>query len=345
MSTDEKPRTANTPERPRPTKELSREVGMDRKAATQGRWAATLIIPSIILLAIVIVYPVINAVIMSFQKDAGLDPVTGLFVEGGSAGFANYLHWLLQQCAAPGGGTVACTPGSIGSQFWEAFGTTFYFTVVTVALETVIGFWMALIMARTFRGRGLLRASVLVPWAIPTAVTAKLWFFIFAFEGIANAVFNTQILWTGSEGPARWAIIIADVWKTTPFMALLILAGLQIIPEEVYEAARVDGASTWQRFTQITLPLVRPALMVAILFRTLDALRMYDLPAIMTGGANGTTTLSILVVKQIRQGFNSAAALSTITFIVIFLVAFIFVRFLGANAVDAATTGGKGKDK
>lgn len=330
-------------EHPQPHK-LPKDVGMDRKAATQGRWAAMLIAPSIILLGIVIIYPVITAMIQSFTKDKGLDPVTGLFVEGGSAGFSNYTSWILQQCNAPGGGTISCPPGTLRGQFWEAFGTTFFFTGVTVLLETVIGFGMAVIMARTFRGRSLLRASVLVPWAIPTAVTAKLWFFIFAFEGIANKSLGTTILWTGSETPARWAIIIADVWKTTPFMALLILAGLQIIPGEVYEAAKVDGVTAWQRFTKITLPLVKPALMVAVLFRTLDALRMYDLPAIMTGGSNGTTTLSILVVKQIRSGFNSAAALSTITFIIIFIVAFIFVRFLGANAVDSAT-GGKGKTK
>jgi multiple sugar transport system permease protein len=224
-------------------------------------------------------------------------------------------------------------------------GTTFFFTIVTVVLETAIGFGMAVIMARTFRGRGLLRASVLVPWAIPTAVTAKLWFFIFAFAGIVNKLFGTTILWTGSEWPARWGIIIADVWKTTPFMALLILAGLQIIPGDVYEAAKVDGVTAWQRLIHITLPLVRPALMVAILFRTLDALRMFDLPWIMTGGANNTTTLSILVVQQIREGFNSAAALSTITFVTIFLVAFIFVRFLGVNAVESATSIKKGKGK
>jgi multiple sugar transport system permease protein len=315
----------------------------DRKQLTQGRWAYTLLAPSLILLAIVIIYPVLNAIIMSFQKDSGLDPATGFFSEGGPAGFENYTHWLLQQCTAPGGGSLACPPGTLGAQFWDSMGTTFFFTVVTVAFETVLGFWMAIIMARAFRGRSLIRAAVLVPWAIPTAVTAKLWFFIFAFEGIANKLFGTQILWTGSEWPAKWAIIIADVWKTTPFMALLILAGLQLIPDEVYEAAKVDGASTWQRFRLITLPLVKPALMVAILFRVLDALRMYDLPAIMTQGANGTTTLSILVVQQIRQGFNTAAALSTITFLVIFLVAFIFVRFLGANAVDAATSSGKAK--
>ena len=305
----------------------------DRKQVTQGRWASILLLPTIVLLAIVIVYPVINAIIMSFQKDAGLDPATGFFVQGGPAGFDNYLHWLTQSCNG-----VACPPGTLGSQFWSAMGTTFLFTIITVVLETVLGFWMAIIMARTFRGRSAVRAAVLVPWAIPTAVTAKLFVFIFAVDGIVNKLFGTQILWTGSEWPAKWAIIISDVWKTTPFMALLILAGLQLIPDEVYEAAKVDGAGAWQRFTQITLPLVRPALMVAILFRTLDVLRMYDLPAIMTGGANNTTTLSILVVDQIREGFNSAAAISTITFLTVFLVAFIFVRFLGANAVGAATS-------
>jgi len=342
MSTEAKPGAAAMTEEPGPDKHAA---ASDRKPSTQGRWASLLVAPSLIVLAIVIIYPVVNAIIMSFQKNAGLDPATGLFVSGGSAGFANYTHWILQQCTAPGGGTASCPPGTLGAQFWSSMGTTIYFTVVTVILETIIGFGMAVIMSRTFRGRSLLRASVLVPWAIPTAVTAKLWFFIFAFEGIANSLFGTSILWTGSEGPARWAIIIADVWKTTPFMALLILAGLQIIPEDVYEAAKVDGVTTWQRFTQITLPLVRPALMVAVLFRTLDALRMYDLPAIMTGGANGTTTLSILVVQQIRQGFNSAAALSTLTFITIFLVAFIFVRFLGVNAVENATGASKGKAK
>ncbi len=318
-------------------------VGEDNAIASQGRWAAWLLAPTILALAIVIVYPIISAVIMSFQQDAGLDPATGLFTAGGSAGFSNYVNWIFQQCAAPGGGTVACPPGTLGAQFWSATGTTFFFTIVTVTLETVLGFWMAVIMARAFKGRSLVRAAVLVPWAIPTAVTAKLWLFIFAFEGIGNKLFSTTVLWTGSEWPARWAVIIADVWKTTPFMALLILAGLQMIPAEVYEAAKVDGASAWQRFRMITLPLVKPALMVAILFRTLDALRMFDLPYILTGGANNTTTLSILVINQIRQGFNAAAALSTITFIIIFLVAFIFVRFLGANVVEQSGATGRGK--
>jgi multiple sugar transport system permease protein len=314
-----------------------RRGGRSEHASARERLGLYLIAPSIIVLLIVIGYPVVRAIIMSFQKDAGLDPQTGLFVEGGFAGFSNYTHWLFERC-----GDIKCPPGTLGSQFWESFWTTIFFTVATVVIEVCLGMWMALVMSRAFKGRGLLRASVLVPWAIPTAVTAKLWFFIFAFEGIANRLLSAEILWTGSQWPARFAVIIADVWKTTPFIALLILAGLQVIPEDVYEAAKVDGATKWQRFTQITLPLVRPALMVAILFRVLDVLRIFDLPYILTGGANNTSTLSILVVNQIRQGFNSAAALSTITFVFIFLVAFIFVKLLGANVVQTQQSQQKG---
>lgn len=321
-------------------------AGVKKNRRQQSRWALYLILPTIVLLAIVIGYPVVSAIIMSFQKDAGLDPATGLFVQGGFAGFDNYAHWLFQQCAGPNGTTIACPPGNLGSQFWNAVFVTFFFTVTTVVLETVLGMWFAFIMNRTFRGRGLVRAAILVPWAIPTAVTAKLWYFIFSVAGIANAVIGAHILWTSDEWASRFAIIIADTWKTTPFMALLILAGLQIIPEEVYEAAKVDGASTWQRFWRVTMPLVKPALLVAVLFRVLDALRIYDLPAILTGGGGGTgnatTTLSILVVDQIRQGFNSASALSTITFLLIFIVAFIFVRFLGANVVRTQEAQQKG---
>jgi ABC-type sugar transport system permease subunit len=314
-----------------------RRVGLIKARRGQTRWAVYLVVPTLVMLAVVIGYPVVGAVVMSFQKDAGLDSATGMFVQGGAAGFQNYLHWLLQQCSTAAGAPMACPPGNLGSQFWNATFVTFFFTAVTVVLETVLGLWMALIMNRTFRGRGLVRAAILVPWAIPTAVTAKLWFFIFSVSGVANSLFNTHILWTSDLWASRFAIIIADTWKTTPFMALLILAGLQLIPDEIYEAAKVDGASTVQRFMRITLPLVKPALMVAILFRILDALRMYDLPAVLTGGGGGTgnatTTLSILVIDQIRQGFNSASALSTITFLIVFAVAFVFVRFLGTNVV------------
>jgi ABC-type sugar transport system permease subunit len=133
--------------------------------------------------------------------------------------------------------------------------------------------------------------------------------------------------------------VIADVWKTTPFIALLILAGLQGISSEIYEVGKIDGASAWQRFRLLTLPLVKPALAVAVIFRTLDVLRMYDLPKILTGGANGTNTVSILVVQQLNSGINSASALSTITFIFIFAIAFLLVRLFNANIIGAQASG------
>ncbi|MFE1594292.1 carbohydrate ABC transporter permease [Nocardia sp. NPDC058705] len=288
--------------------------------------------PVLVALAVVIGYPVVEAIWMSTQKDSGIDPATGMFVEGGGAGFSNYTHWLMQQCGSLMG-TVSCPTGTLGSQFWSAVGITLFFTVITVSLEALLGLGMAMVMGKTFRGRALLRAAVLIPWAIPTAVTARLWEFMFQYDGVVNRVLGTHILWTSDVWASRFAVIAADVWKTTPFMALLILAGLQVIPADVYEAAKVDGASAWQRFLHITLPLLKPALLVAVLFRTMDALRMYDLPAIMTGANPATNTLSILVVEQVRQGPNSAAALSVITFLLVFAIAFVLVKVLGANAV------------
>ena len=302
---------------------------------TQGRdlRAFWLLAPTMVVLAVVIAYPVLRAVYLSFQADAGLNEATGRFESGGFAGFKHYLMWLTGDC---GTGAGSCPDGNLGSDFWQAVAITFFFAVTTVAIEVLLGLWMATVMNRTFVGRSFLRASVLIPWAIPTAVTAKLWFFIFADNGIANKMLGTDIAWTTDPWASRFAVIIADVWKTTPFLALLILAGLQLIPSDVYEAARVDGASKWKQFVHITLPLVKPALMVAVLFRTLDVLRMYDLPAILSGtsGATPTSTVSILVVAEMRNSnFNSASALSTMVFLMIFAVAFIMVKFLGANVV------------
>ena len=306
--------------------------GKRKKIATgEGRLAFFLVTPTVLLLALIVGYPIIKAIIASFQKDPGLNAATGFFNKGGQfAGFDNYKTWLLNQCPTASGGTVKCPPGTLASEFWPSVGFTLGVTIVAVALETIIGMIMALMMHKAFKGRGLVRAAVLVPWAIPTAVSAKLWQVIYAPGGVANEIFGKGIQWS-EKWPARIAIVFTDTWKTTPFMALLILAGLQGIPDELYESAKVDGATAWQRFWRITLPLVKPALAVAIIFRTLDTLRMYDLPAILTGGANGTSTLSILVVKQIQSGPNSASALSTITFIFIFGCAFILVRLLGAN--------------
>ncbi|MFT8395291.1 carbohydrate ABC transporter permease [Propionibacterium sp.] len=316
-------------------------IGLQDMHRRQVRNAWLLIAPTLFLLVVVIGYPIVNAVIMSLQKDPGLDPATGFFADGGFAGISNYSHWLLQQCSSASG-NVPCPPGSLGSQFWPSTFTTLFFTVVTVPLETVLGFWFAIIMNRAFKGRGMVRTAILVPWAIPTAVTAKLWYFLFAVAGIINVLLGKQILWTSDAWASRFAIVVIDTWKATPFMALLILAGLQLISEDVYEAARVDGASTWRIFWSITIPLVRPALIVAVLFRILDVLRIYDLPAIF-GGGNATATWSILVVQQMRQGPNVASALSTIVFLFIFFIAFIFVRFLGADLLGRGRQKGRGK--
>ena len=306
----------------------------------ESRRAWTLILPAILLLALIVGYPVLKAIYQSFLTDPGLDKATGLFNAGNAwNGVTNYTHWLFERCPVAGGGTQGCPSGTLGSQFWGSVGVTVGITIVACTIETVIGMIFALMMNRAFRGRALVRVAILIPWAIPTAVTSKLWQVIFDPQGILNKILGTHYAWTSSLWPARSAIVIADVWKTTPFIALLILAGLQSIPEETYEAARIDGATAWQRFTNVTLPLVRPALAVAVIFRTLDALRMYDLPKILTGGANGTTTSSILVVDQLTQGINSASALSTITFIFIFIIAFGMVRLFNANIVGAQAKG------
>lgn len=306
-------------------------ASLRRRQYVQAAW---LIAPALLALTVVIGYPIIRAIMLSFQGNRRLDPETGLFVEGGFAGAENYLYWITNRCMDATGAIGTCPPGVIATDFWPAVRITLFFTVVTVALETVLGIIMALVMNGQYRGRGLVRAAVLVPWAIPTAVTAKLWQFMFAPQGVVNSLLDKDIAWTTDPFYARLAVIVADVWKTAPFMALLILAGLQMISKEVYEAARIDGATRWQCFTRITLPLVKPALMVAILFRTLDALRMYDLPVIMISSSSNspTATISQLVVEDMRQGnFNSASALSTLIFLLIFAVAFILVRFLGAD--------------
>jgi ABC-type sugar transport system permease subunit len=309
----------------------------------ESRRAWTLIAPAILVLVLIVGYPIVKAIYQSFLTDPGLDRSTGLFNQGNAwNGLTNYTHWIFERCAVAGGGTQHCPSGTLGSQFWGSVGVTVGITIVACSIETVIGMVFALMMNRAFRGRALVRVAILIPWAIPTAVTSKLWQVIFDPQGILNKILGTHYAWTSQEGPARAAIVLADVWKTTPFIALLILAGLQSIPEETYEAARIDGANAWRRFTNVTLPLVKPALAVAVIFRVLDTLRMFDLPYILTGGANGTTTSSILVVKQLTSGVNSASALSTITFILIFAIALALVRLFNANVVGART-GGKVK--
>jgi multiple sugar transport system permease protein len=186
----------------------------------------------------------------------------------------------------------------------------------------------------------VLRATVLVPWAVLTVGTAILWRSIFEPDlGFANSVLSSlglpggHTVWLGQKGYAFAVMVFADVWKTAPFMALLLLAGLQVIPEDVYEAARVDGATAWQRLTKITLPLLKPAILVALIFRTLDALRIFDLPYVLTNGANGTTTLSLYAYNQLTQNrlIGPGSALSVLTFIIVMAVSLIYIRFVGGN--------------
>ena len=199
---------------------------------------------------------------------------------------------------------------------------------------------MALAMHQAFRGRGVLRATVLVPWAILTVVTAMTWKTIFDPDlGFANTMLRAlhlpggHVVWLGQSSYAMAVMIFADVWKTAPFMALLLLAGLQVIPEDVYDAAKVDGATAWQRFRRITLPLLTPAILVALIFRTLDALRIFDLPYVLTQGANGTTTLSLQAQQTLVNNgiIGLGSALSVLTFVTVMIVSFLYIRFVGGN--------------
>jgi multiple sugar transport system permease protein len=204
---------------------------------------------------------------------------------------------------------------------------------------------MALLMHTAFRGRAVLRAVVLVPWAILTVGTALMWRYIVAPDtGFLNQVLQAlhlpgaHTVWLAKSGYALAVMVFADVWKTAPFMALLLLAGLQVIPEDVHDAAKVDGATAWQRFVKVTLPLLRPAILVAVLFRTLDALRIFDLPYVLTQGSNGTTTLSLLSYQQLTQNqlIGPGTALAVLTFIIVMGVSFLYIRFGGQNLREMA---------
>jgi multiple sugar transport system permease protein len=224
-------------------------------------------------------------------------------------------------------------------RFWDSVIATFVFTVSSVFFEFLIGMVFALIMNKAFFGRGVTRAAILIPWVIPTVISAQMWFFMFNITpGFINSLLPfvpQDFNWLGSDYWAMFSIVFADVWKTAPFVALLLLAGLQTIPAELYEAGKVDGATAWQRFRSITLPLLRPAILVALLFRTVDALRIYDLPAVMTNGAFGTETLSVLVQQFVVQtpdpGLGSA--FSTLTFAIVLAVGIAFIAALGRDLV------------
>src|SRR4051794_33971633 len=274
-------------------------------------WMVT---PSMVLIALVAAYPILYAIWLSLHEYSVR--VAGLARWAGPFGLRNYSNALQN------------------SDFWDAMVTTLIFTVSSVFLELLIGLAMALAMHAAFKGQGVLRTVVLVPWAILTVVTATMWRTIFESpQGFVNQILGTDTVWLGSEPQALIVIIIADVWKTAPFMALLILAGLQVIPSDIYEAAKVDGATAWQRFRKITLPLLTPAILVALIFRTLDALRIFDLPFVLTNGKNGTSTLSTIAQETFASNriYGLGSAMAVLTFLIVMAVSFIYIKTVGGN--------------
>jgi multiple sugar transport system permease protein len=298
------------------TARLGRRGARRRYGAGERRLAAAMLSPAMVVLALVAAYPIGYAVWLSLNEYSVRVPGLSRF-----AGFDNYAEALSS------------------SEFWEAVRTTFVFTGISVSLELLIGLGMALAMHEAFKGRGLLRAVVLVPWAVLTVVSAITFRTLFEPElGLAPQVLNTfgiaeDVVWLGESGYALAVMVLADVWKTAPFMALLLLAGLQVIPDDLYDAAKVDGASTWQRFTRVTLPLLVPAILVALIFRTLDALRIFDLPFVLTRGANDTATLSLVAHQEftVDRIIGLGAALSVLTFVIVMAVSFLYIRTVGGN--------------
>jgi multiple sugar transport system permease protein len=218
--------------------------------------------------------------------------------------------------------------------WWQDVFNTSLVTVVSVVVELVLGMGLALVMHRALFARGLIRTSVLIPYGIVTVVAAFAWFFAFdPTSGFVNSLpfIPDDKAWFGSRSSAFEVIILTEIWKTTPFMALLLLAGLATIDEGLYEAARVDGANAMQRFFRITLPLLKPALLVALLFRTLDAFRVFDSIFIMTRGSQDTESVSILGYNQLisRLNLGLGSAVSVLIFILVLLIAFVFVRVFG----------------
>ena len=242
-------------------------------------------------------------------------------------------------------GLANYTEALADTRFWWSLAHTAGFAAVSVTLELALGLLLALGLHRPFRGRALARTAVLLPWALPTVVAALLWRFL--FDGatspvnatlVASGWLGEPVVWLAHPWLAWLPVVLADVWKTTPFVALLLLAGLQGIEPALYEAARVDGASAWQRFRHVTLPLLRPALVVALVFRALDALRVFDLIYVLTGGGPGTATEPVALyafkslLQDLRFGFGSA--LSVVVFALSFGLAWLYVRLAGRSLLE-----------
>jgi len=267
------------------------------------------VLPALLALALLAAYPLVYMLWLSLQER---QLVLGVARFVGLANFAALLR---------------------DHRFWNALGNTLYFTFVSTALELLLGLGMALLINAKFRYQGLMVAVVLIPWAVPTVVSARMWELFFNADfGVLNQLWGVRINWLGDPDWAMWAAIFADVWKTAPFVALLLLAGLRVIPQELYQAAKIDGAGDWQIFRYITLPLLSPVVFVALLFRTLDAFRVFDIIYVLTGGgpANATETLSIYAYRTLFQTlrFGYGSAISLVVFLGTGLVSVVYIRAL-----------------
>ncbi len=223
-------------------------------------------------------------------------------------------------------------------QLFDSLIFTTAFAVISVGLEFLFGLGVALILNREFKGRGIVRAIVLIPWSLTTVVVARMWGLIYNSEyGVLNEILKgiglikQDQLWIASKDLTFWAVTVADVWKSTPFVALILLAGLQTIPHDFYEAARVDGATPFQSFISITLPALRPTILVALLFRTIDATRIFDLVYVLTEGGFGTESLNFYTYQELfrKQNFGFGSSLAIITFFYIMIFAVLYLRVLG----------------
>lgn len=292
--------------------------------AERVRAARLFLLPMITALALVAAWPLLRTIYFSFT-DASLTSMA----DAKWIGFNNYLSWrTLESGRTIWRGTL------VDPDWWNAVWNTFRFAFISVSIETVLGLMVALVLNAEFHGRSIVRAAILIPWAIPTIVSAKLWAWLFNDQfGMVNdmllslGLIEQKIAWTANVDTAMWAVLIVDIWKTTPFMALLCLAGLQMIPRDMYEAAKIDGIHPVKVFFKVTLPLVKPALMVAVIFRLLDALRIFDLIYVLTPNSSATKTMSVISRENLIDFDNFAygSAQSTLLFLIIALSVVLYI--------------------
>jgi multiple sugar transport system permease protein len=290
-----------------PPVEAPAKPRVSERTQHERRLGLTLSAPAFIVMVLVTAYPLGYAVVMSLYRYRLTDPEGKEFV-----GLSNYL-------------TVITDP-----IWWSAFSTTLIITLFSVVIELVLGFGFAWVMYRIIRGRGFIRTGILIPYGIITVVSAYIWRYAFQIDsGFVNQWFGLgDFNWFGQRWSSLFVITFSEIWKTTPFISLLLLAGLVQVPGELMEAAVVDGATPWQRLWKVILPNMKAAIMVALLFRTLDAWRIFDNPFIMTQGANDTETLSFLAYRQnvTLVNLGAGSAVSVLLFFTVVLIAFVFVK-------------------